>query len=273
MISLADAIRLESGNPAVNAFKPWWEVWLDYILNGFLIVVLFALAGVTISGTPGLTCLPTDTNQTSLNYATNFYLNAVCTTHVDGHILITYPYIILVQWLILFLLHISWFNLPSLKAFLASAFDTFQKLEKEANPRLAAEESKLPSTSNGDGGDTYVLGKKSSMVYLVDWLQYMLQFKYYIVHLYIIKSVSSSAFTAVLSVGLISSLVYFQWKTVFPCHLQGIMPPPFDHSSCSFPAAPYVYSIVVLNVIFTITLCVFNLVAVHWIIKFRYVTL
>jgi hypothetical protein len=285
MISLSDAIRLESGNPAVNTFKPWWEVWNDYTLNAFLMVVLFALAGVTISGTPGLTCLPTNTNITSLNYATNFYANAKCTTHVDGHLLIVFPYIIFAEWLILFVLHLSWFNLPDLKAFLASSFDTFQVLKQEGNPGIKAkkrskklmnENSSKPLTDlclspDDDDEDERNLSKSSvKLVYLVDWLQYLLQFRYNLVTLYTIKSIASCVLATLLSAGLISWLVAFQWRTAFTCDLHGSLPPPFDENSCSFPAAPYVYSMMILNAIFTILLGIFNLKALLWLCKFRY---
>ena len=289
MISLSDAIRLESGNPAVNTFKPWWEVWIDYTLNAFLLVVLFALAGVTISGTPGLTCLPVNTNITSLNYATNFYANAKCTTHVDGHLLIVFPYIIFAEWLILFVLHLSWFNLPDLKAFLASSFDTFQVLKEEGNPGIKPKKrlkkplgmnskpkdplDSLPlSPENDDDDDDNPLksGRNARLVYLVDWLQYLLQFRYNLVLLYTTKSIATFGLTTLLSAGLISSLVAFQWRTAFDCDLHSSLPPPFDNNSCSFPAAPYVYSMMILNVIFTIFLDIFNLKALFWLAKFRY---
>ncbi|CAB3994002.1 Hypothetical predicted protein [Paramuricea clavata] len=290
MISLSDAVRLESSNPAVNTLKPWWEVWIDYTLNAFLLVVLFALAGVTISGTPGLVCLPANTNLTSLNYAANFYANAKCTTHVDGHILVVFPYIIFAQWAILFTLHLSWFNLPSVKAFLASSFDTFQILKKEGNPAIQAKKksnkhlemretstkpnnrsNSLPnSQDDGDDDDPLKLGRNARLVYLVDLLQYLSQFRYNLVNLYTMKSVATCVLTALLSAGLISWLVAFQWRTTFTCDLQGSLPPPFDHNSCSFPAAPYVYSIMILNTIFTIVLGMFNLRALFWLAKFRY---
>ena len=288
MISLSDAIRLESSNPAVNTFKPWWEVWVDYTLNAFLLVVLFALAGVTISGTPGLVCLPVDTNVTSLNYATNFYANAKCTTHVDGHILIVFPYIIFVQWLILFVLHLSWFNLPSLKAFLASSFDTFQVLKQEGNPVIQAktrskqnlekkqtsakpndDSNSSPNSLDNDDEDLVNSSRNARLLYLVDWLQYLLQFQYNLVFLYTTKSIATCGLAAVLSAGLISSLVAFKWRTAFTCDLRGSLPPPFDYNSCSFPAAPYVYSMIILNAIFTILLGLFNLRALFWLATFR----
>ena len=288
MISLSDAIRLESGNAAVNTFKPWWEIWVDYTLNAFLLVVLFALAGVTISGTPGLVCLPTNTNITSLNFATNFYANAKCTTHVDGHVLIVFPYIIFAQWLILFVLHLSWFNLPALKAFLASSFDTFQVLKQEGNPAFlqAKKQSKKnvnpsgdvanlipsPNEKDGDNDDPLNSGRSARLIYLVDWLQYLLQFRYNLVLLYTLKSIITCVLTAVLTVGLISWLVAFQWRTAFTCDLHDVLPSPFHHNLCSFPAAPYVYSMMILNVIFTMFLCVFNFQALLWLAKFRYDT-
>ena len=291
MISLSDAIRLESGNPAVNTFKPWWEIWVDYTLNAFLLVVLFALAGVTISGTPGLVCLPIDTNLTSLNYAANFYANAKCTTHVDGHILIIFPYIIFAQWLILFVLHLSWFNLPSLKAFLASSFDTFQLLKQEGNltnilaKKRAKQQNRLEKSEGGskpaalnqlqpigenDEDDLANGGRNARLAYLIDWLQYLLQFRYNLVHLYMFKSFLTCFLTVGLSAGLISWLLSFRWRTAFNCDLHGSLPPPFDHNSCSFPAAPYVYSMMILNVIFTICLSIFNLRALFWLFKFNY---
>lgn len=283
MISLSDAIRLESSNPAVNTFKPWWEIWIDYVLNAFLLVVLFALAGVTISGTPGLVCLPSDTNQTTLNYATNFYVNAKCTTRIDGHILILFPYIIFVQWLVLFVLHLSWFNLPALKAFLESSFDTFKAMKEEGNLALQVkkkskrrleknETSTKPQDDDEDAGgeDPLKSGRNARLVYLVDWLQYLLQFKYSLVIFYSMKSVATCALTVIFSAGLISSLVTFRWKSAFSCDLRGSLPPPFHLNSCSFPAAPYVYSMMILNVIFTIVLCFFNLQAIFWLFKFRY---
>lgn len=283
MISLSDAIRLESNNPAVNTFKPWWEVAVDYTLNVFLLVVLFALAGVTLSGTPGLVCLPKNNNLTSFNYATNLYVNAKCTTHVDGNVLIVFPYIIFAQWLLLFVLHLSWFNLPAMKAFLSSSFDTFTVLKEvgETRPRTRKLQVKKPepadqidqdgqdSMSEDDDNPSSETGRNARLVYLVDWLQYLLQFKYNLVNMYTAKSLAICVFTFIIATGITVWLVAFRWRAAFSCNLQGILPPPYDLSECSFAAAPYVYSMMILNVIFAIFICLFNFCALAWLAKFR----
>ena len=295
MISLSDAIRLESNNPAVNSFKPWWEVAVDYTMNAFLLVVLFALAGVTISGTPGLVCLPTDTNYTSFSYATNNYVNAKCTTHVDGHVLIVFPYIIFIQWLLLFVLHLSWFNLPSLKAFLSSTFDSFTifKEVRESTPRAKRKVKKddtsqqhknvdakqpqdkevveVEETLEDDVEDlTSIAGRNARLIHVVGWLQYLLQFQYNLVNIYAAKALLICILTAVFTIGIISWLTYYRWKTAFVCNLHGVLPLPYDLSECSFAAAPYVYSMMIMNSIFTILLFVFNMRALFWLAKFRY---
>ena len=285
MISLSDAIRLESNNPAVNTFKPWWEVAVDYTFNVFLLVVLFALAGVTLSGTPGLVCLPSDNNLTSFNYATNLYVNAKCTTHVDGHILIIFPYVIFAQWLLLFVLHLSWFNLPALKAFLSSSFDTFKVLKEvdEMRPRtrrvpgkraVVSEEEQSSNTaedsmSEDDDNPSSETGRNVRLVYLVDSLQYLLQFKYNLVNVYAAKSLTTCALTIIITASIVTWLVTFKWRTAFSCDLRDIIPPPYDLSTCSFAAAPYVYSMMILNVVFAVFLCIFNFCALAWLVKFK----
>lgn len=293
MISLSDAVRLESNNPAVNTFKPWWEVAVDYTLNVFLLVVLFALAGVTLSGTPGLVCLPVDNNLTSFNYATNLYVNAKCTTHVDGHVLIIFPYILFAQWILLFVLHLSWFNLPALKAFLSSSFDTFKVLKEvnETRPRtrrvpgkrvVVSEEDQSARTaqdsmSEDDDDPSCETGRNVRLVYLVDSLQYLLQFKYNLVNVYAAKSLITCSLTIIITASITFWLVTFRWRAAFSCDLRGTIPPPYDVSECSFAAAPYVYSIMILNVVFAIFLCIFNFCALAWLVKFylsfnRYMT-
>lgn len=291
MISLSDAVRLESNNPAVNTFKPWWEVAVDYTLNAFLLVVLFALAGVTISGTPGLVCLPENDNMTAFNYATNNYVNAKCTTHIDGHVLIVFPYIIFAQWLLLFVLHLSWFNLPALKAFLSSSFDTFTVFKQVGESRPQVKKTKLSdakkqeindaveddellkgdddSCSEDDDDQSLETGRNARLVHLVDWLQYLLQFKYNLVSIYTAKSLATCVFTAIIVAGITSWLVTFRWKAAFSCNLRGSLPPPYDRNVCSFPAAPYVYSMMILNIIFAIFLFLFNLRALLWLAKFK----
>lgn len=286
MISLSDAIRLESNNAAVNTFKPWWDVAVDYTLNGFLLVVLFAMAGTTLSGTPGLECLPENHNITSFNYPMSRYINAKCTTHVDGNILVIFPYIIFVQWLLLFVLHISWFNLPAVKSFLSSTFDSFNLLKQLDESRMRAKKKSAKRagssqqdqsntadqeglTDNDENDPSTETGRNLRLVYLVDWLQYLLQFKYHLVNLYAMKSLATVALTVVIAISITTWLVTFEWKASFTCDLGRDVPLPYDYNACSFAAAPYMYSMMVINVVFAVLLFAFNLRALLWLTNFR----
>lgn len=113
MLSLSDAAQLESlGDKAVTRFKPWWEVLTFYSLNGLLMAVLFALAGITISGTYNIWCFP-EGNDTQLDYTVMNYASSRCSRIFEGDYLIYFPYWMFLEWGVFFVVHLLWFKLPA----------------------------------------------------------------------------------------------------------------------------------------------------------------
>lgn len=123
MLSLSDAAKLESfGDKAVSRFRPWWEVLTFYSLNCLLMAILFSLAGITISGTYNIWCFPDDKDM-QLDYSIMNYVSSKCSRIFDGKYLIYFPYWMLLEWSVFFLIHLLWFKMPA-------TFFLFQQLSE-----------------------------------------------------------------------------------------------------------------------------------------------
>jgi hypothetical protein len=123
MLSVSDAAQFESlGDKAVTRFRPWWEVLTFYCLNGLLMAVMFALAGITISGTYNIWCFPLG-NDTQLDYTVMNYASSRCSRIFEGSYLIYFPYWMFLEWAIFFVVHLLWFKLPA-------TFFLFQQLSE-----------------------------------------------------------------------------------------------------------------------------------------------
>lgn len=269
MLSLADATQLESlGEKGVNRFRPWWEVLTFYSLNGLLMAVLFALAGVTISGTYEISCFPLG-NNTALDYNTINYANARCSRIFEGRYLIYFPYGMFLEWAVFFVIHLLWFKLPAtffLFQQLSEIFSDFSSIhpvefntEKRKKKGIAGQSTKLTGLQLKENKDT-----KQKIQNLVNHLMEVLQQNNHLQFLYLIKAICLLSGSAVVMLSLSSWLSARQWHASFSCDMTLHIPTFYKDMTCSLPAAPFLYGLMICNIAFAFSICLCNVRAIIW---------
>lgn len=271
MLSLADAAQLESlGDKGVSRFRPWWEVLTFYSLNGLLMAVLFALAGVTISGTYEISCFPLG-NNTALDYNTISYANARCSRIFEGKYLIYSPYGMFLEWAVFFAVHLLWFKLPAtffLFQQLSEIFSEFSSIkpvefntEKRKKRGIAGLSTKLTGMQLNENKKS-----KEKIQQLVNRLMEVLQKNNNMQLLYSLKAVFLSLCSAIVVVILSQWLSMRHWHASFSCDMKLHIPTVYKDMTCSLPAAPFLYGLMICNITFAFSICLCNLRAIIWIV-------
>lgn len=76
MLSLQLVSEIQAGTSLVTPFQPWWEILIDYSLTGILMAVLLGLAGVTLTGTTEIVCIPVNLLSNSTDLSISAYVNS-----------------------------------------------------------------------------------------------------------------------------------------------------------------------------------------------------
>lgn len=76
MLSLQLVSELQAGTSLVTPFQPWWEILIDYSLTGILMAVLLGLAGVTLTGTTEIVCIPIVNGSLTTDLSISSYVNS-----------------------------------------------------------------------------------------------------------------------------------------------------------------------------------------------------
>lgn len=274
MLSLSDATQVESlGDKAVSRFRPWWEVLTFYCLNGLLMAVLFALAGVTISGTYNIWCFPLG-NDTALDFNTVNYANSRCSRIFEGSSLIYFPYGMFLEWAVLFAVHVLWFKLPAtffLFQQLSEVFSDFSSIKpveyntkKRKLKRISGLTSKLTGLQLKENKAT-----KERIHQLVDRLMEVLQKDNHLLLLYALKAVFLTVASASVVIVLSTWLSRQGWHASFPCDMTLHIPVQYKDMTCSLPAAPFLYGLMICNIIFAFCISLSNLRAILWLVIFK----
>lgn len=128
MIRYGDVVNFGG---SYNKFKPWWEKLFDLYLIGMFLVSMIAW-NKSNSEASGMICLPLDGGADSIGIAESRYLISNCQHETYIALIVFYPYVVIVEWFILFALQNSWIIIPAVSSkfnSLTSILDELDKIE------------------------------------------------------------------------------------------------------------------------------------------------
>ena len=264
MFSLGELAPLTKGTDAVEKFKPWWERFTDYICNGILLLALVGWSHVISIGASGLKCvLKNSTHMTDYSIQDNSYSSQRCVQEMSNHMLLSFPYFLFVQWILILFIQTLWLKVPFVKTKIEAFYSIFSKMGK-LNP--------LPD-------------KKSISIYIMPTLNYQrkedseLQIQYnklfFLLHDgSILKRASFvKAFGMfILMVAIVALEVIWLSQTVlfqnnFICNLQERKyAKGYPTLVCNLGPGPLLYGLVISNIVFIALICFNSLKALHWLL-------
>lgn len=104
---------------------------------------------------------------------------------------------------------------------------------------------------------------------LVDHLMEIVQEDNHLVFMYTVKAIFLSVSNGIVVVVLIWWLYGRHWHASFSCDLSNHIPLIYEDLTCSLPAAPFLYGLMTCNIIFALSICLFNMFALKWVVTFR----
>ena len=110
---------------------------------------------------------------------------------------------------------------------------------------------------------------KQQLRNLVDRLMEIVGEDNRLVVMYTLKAIFLFVSNAVVVVVLAWWLYGRQWHASFACDLSNHIPLIYEDLTCSLPAAPFLYGLMICNVIFAFCICLCNLFALKWVGTFR----
>ena len=264
MFSLGELAPLTKGTPAIEKFKPWWERFTDYICNGILLLALVGWSHVISVGASGLKCTPKNSsNLADHSLRDNSYSTQRCIQEMSNHMLLSFPYFLLVQWILILFIQTLWLKLPFIKTKIEAFYSIFSKMAK-LNP--------LPDS-------------KSISLYLVPSLNYRrkedseLQIEYNKLFFLLHDSsiLKRAAFVKavgmfILMVAIVALKIIWLSQTVlfqnnFICKLQERKHAKgYPTMVCNLGTGPLLYGIVIFSIVFIALICFNSLKALHWLL-------
>ena len=106
---------------------------------------------------------------------------------------------------------------------------------------------------------------KQKLRNLVDRLMEILREDNRLVVMYILKAIFLFVSNAVTVVVLVWWLHGRQWHASFACDLSNHIPLIYEDLTCSLPAAPFLYGLMICNVILAFCICLCNMFALKWV--------
>ena len=91
----------------------------------------------------------------------------------------------------------------------------------------------------------------------------------HLVLMYTVKAIFLCVSNAISVVVLVWWLYGRQWHASFPCDLSNHIPLIYEELTCSLPAAPFLYGLMICNIIFAFCICLCNMFALKWVTTFR----
>ena len=123
MISVSDAARFAQESISSRKFKPFWETILDYVILGLLLLTIFSWAKVITADASGLLCRPTNP-KIGYSFTLAKYFNSLCAQQFEDKLLLYYPYMLFVLWLLLTMIQRLWLKIPVVRC----RFESYHKL-------------------------------------------------------------------------------------------------------------------------------------------------
>ena len=260
MISLSDAKRFSEESPAIKKFKPWWEIIIDYILLALLLICLLAWARVTSLEASGLVCVPTSANVT-YGFPEYRYANSRCSQEFETKLVLYYPYLLFLQWLISFLVQRTWMKVPVVMTKLDAFHNIFYEmcLITPTFKRSKHSFCMLPNIVYED--ESY-----NKVKVLHDKLMFLLTEKSYLLRIYRAKVLILLGFSTNFVTGMVLWLYHIYIpKADIPCNLSGDENArEFNNLICNFSSAFFLYSAMCLNFILLCLVILFSSYGLYW---------
>lgn len=280
MLSLQLVAEIQAGASVVTPFQPYWEILIDYSLTGFLMTVLFGLAGVTLTGTTEIACIPIENGTETTDISISYFVNSRCSRIFGGSFLLYYPYIALVAYLVMLFGHLISVKLPATSSFLSLMFHLFADFKKLKNSSayfgggavVTNPEEQRVNNEAKKGGKLYKMLRleiKEEVIALVERLTSVLESSSNFFVVYVAKSVILLFGSAMIIAGNVVTLVIFNWSFVFNCDLTSFVSSVYEVTSCTIPAAPFLYGLMIISSAFAFFVLVFTLRAIAWLIQTR----
>lgn len=112
-------------------------------------------------------------------------------------------------------------------------------------------------------------GTKQKVRNLVDRLMEIVQENHHLVFMYTLKAIFLCVSNGVVTVVLVWWLYGRHWHASFPCDLSNHIPIIYEDLTCSLPAAPFLYGLMICNVMLAFCTCFCNVFALKWVATFR----
>lgn len=280
MLSLQLVSEIQAGASVVTPFQPYWDILIDYCLTGFLMTVLFGLAGVTLTGTTEIACIPIENGTELTDISISLFVNSRCSRIFGGRFLLYYPYIALVAYLVMLFGHLLSVKLPATSSFLNVMFQLFAdfKTLKSSSayfgggaPVTSPEEQRDKNEAR-KGGTRYKILRlevKEKVIALVERLMFALYYSSNFCVVYVAKSLILFFGSGVIIAGNVTTLVLFDWSLVFECDLTSYVASVYEVTSCTIPAAPFLYGLMIISSVFAFFVLVLTFRAVAWLYQTR----
>lgn len=261
MISFNDAARFSEESKAVKTFKPWWDVVLDYLLVGLLLIALLSWTRVISTDSSGLICVPRD-KTVSYGFVFAKYFNAKCTQESEARLLLYYPYFLFLQWLVLFLLQTSWLKIPAVK----NRFDCYYYLFTQL---MCAEKPYHHYHSSYDVldaiDDEYGTVNSEALRSARNKVMLLLREKSILIWIYLAKVVSLFVFSLVFFCLMVYWVMTLNFKQVdFDCKFNIKANVITNNLICNFSPAFFLYGVILANLGFLVFLFFISFYATYW---------
>jgi hypothetical protein len=128
------------------------------------------------------------------------------------------------------------------------------------------------SNETQKGGKLYKVLKvevKEQVIGLVERLIQTLKSNPGFFVVYVAKSVILFVGSGLVIAGNISALVYYDWALIFDCTLKMSVAEVYETTTCTIPAAPFLYGLMVINATFSFFILILTCRAIFWLIQTR----
>lgn len=130
MLSLGQITPYLSYAGQVKRFKPWWEYIADYLSHVLLLVALFSWTFVLQQNGSGVNCLLKESSSTLFwNSIFSRYCSQRCAVDLYNGVLVHYPYLVFLQWMLLLFCQMFWLKLPVVNTKLKALQNIIQSIE------------------------------------------------------------------------------------------------------------------------------------------------
>ncbi|KII71417.1 hypothetical protein RF11_11523 [Thelohanellus kitauei] len=261
MLSFSEVKRYINDNPAVTKFKPWWEIAIDYLLIGLFLITFISWTKTYSIEVGGLICVPLYGDAYSVATSDIRYIQSRCFIESPVSKVNFYPYLILLQWGVMFLCQISWVWIPTVTAKFNYFYNIFNEIMQ-----VELQFSYNPNSYGMLPDINYSKENKAKLRIINDRITFILMDKNYLTQIYRRKSYILTALI------VISIIVLIFWISItnfleanFSCNLQqGYAKKQSDEMVCTITPQLYIYGFMLLHMMILLLMLSLSTKSVIW---------